>query len=159
MPRRYRLVKYNKSGRYYIQLVVEYRDRQGLWHTKLVKSYGQFSANVQEQGHQDLAELQQLASQDGDPVPIGTVDQTIWASFYRTLENPLRELPVIPLGMLRDLGHLGAWVINMTVGSLASKVNVTQPHMSAQEQAQFAAWLEQKPSQEHAKILAYKWIW
>lgn len=159
MPRRYRLVTYNEGGRQYIQLVLEYRDHQGVWHTKLVKSYGQITAYMQELANRDLAELQRLASQDTDPIPIGTVDQAVWAGFYRTLENPISELPIIPLEVLRDLGHLGAWIINTAVGSLPSKVSVTQPHMSVQEQAQFVTWLQQRPAMEQAIILAYRWMW
>ena len=139
--------------------MVDYRDQQGLWHTKLVKSYGQVATHLQAQAQQDLAELQQLASADGDPVPVGTVDQAIWAGFYQTLQNPVKELPVIPLHVLRDFAHLGAWIIDSMTGNSPQKVSHTQRHMSTQEQAQFVAWLQQKPQAEHAKILAYLWTW
>ena len=159
MPRRYRVVTYSKGGHQYIQLVVEYRDHGGTWHTKLIKSYGQLTLDTRASAQQDLAELQQLASQDNDPVPIGTVDQAIWAGFYQTLENPLKELPVIPLHVLRDFAHLGAWIIDSVTSSLSQKVSHTQLHMSTQGQAQFVAWLRRKPEPEHAKILAYLWTW
>ncbi len=159
MPRRYRIVTYNKDSRQYIQLIMEYRDHQGIWHTKLVKSYGQFSPETQRSAQQDLTEIQQLAIQDNDPIPIGTVDQAIWAGFYRTLENPIGELPLIPLNALRDFAHLGAWIIDSVSGNLPQKVSHTQPHMSAEDQARFVAWLQQKPAAEHARILAYLWTW
>jgi hypothetical protein len=138
---------------------MEYRDHQGMWHTKLVKSYGQFFPETQRLAQQDLAEIQQLASQDDDPIPIGTVDQAIWDGFYRTLENPIRELPVIPLNALRDFAHLGAWIIDSVSGNLPQKVSHTHPHMSPVDQARLVLWIQQKPAAEHAKILAYLWLW
>lgn len=157
MRRRYRLLAFKKGEREYLSLVVEYQDEHGAWHSKVIKSYGQNTARVLDQAQADLDELERLAARETDPIPVGMVDQVIWASFYQTLRNPLAELPLIPLGIARDLSHLAASVINSVSGNLQAQINVTQPSMEPWERQQFLGWLEQQSQDDQRAILAYQW--
>jgi len=157
MRRRYRLLAFRKGEREYLSLVVEYQDEHGAWHSRVVKSYGQNTAAALNQAQTDLDELEHLAARESDPIPVGTVDEVIWASFYQTLQNPLGQLPLIPLGIARDLSHLAASVINSVSGNLQAQINVTQPSMRLRERQQFLDWLEQKSPNEQRAILAYQW--
>jgi len=157
MRRRYRLLAFNKGDREYLSLVVEYQDGHGAWHSKVVKSYGQNTPGVLARAQADLDELERLASNPSDAIPVGTVDEVIWASFYRTLQNPLAELPLIPLGIARDLSHLAASVINSVSGNLQAQIKVTQPSMKPWERQEFLGWLEQQSQDDQRVILAYQW--
>lgn len=157
MRRRYRLLAFNKGRRQYLSLVVEYQDEHGAWHSRVVKSYGQNTPGVLDQAQADLDELERLAARETDPIPVGRVDEVIWASFYQTLQDPLASLPVIPLGIARDLSHLAASVINSVTGNLQAQINVTQPSMKPRERQQFLDWIEQKSPDDQRAILAYQW--
>lgn len=157
MRRRYRLLAFNKSGRQYLSLVVEYQDEHGAWHSRVIKSYGQNTPGVLTQAQTDLEELERLGAKESDPIPVGTVDEVIWASFYQTLQNPLAELPLIPLGIARDLSHLAASVINSVSGNLQAQIKVTQPSMKPWERQEFLGWLKQQSQDDQRVILAYQW--
>lgn len=157
MRRRYRLLAFNKGQRQYLSMVVEYQDEHGAWHSRVVKSYGQNTPRVLDQAQADLDELERLAARETDPIPVGTVDEVIWASFYQTLRNPLAELPLIPLGIARDLSHLAASVINSVSGNLQAQIKVTQPSMEPWERQEFLGWLEQQSQDDQRVILAYQW--
>lgn len=157
MRRRYRLLAFDKGRRQYLGLVVEYRDEYGAWHSRVVKSYGQNSPGVLTRAQTDLYELERLASSETDPIPVGTIDEVIWASFYQTLQDPLAMLPLIPLGIARDLSHLAGSVINSVSGNLQAQIKVTQPSMQPWERQQFLGWLEQQSQDDQRAILAYQW--
>jgi hypothetical protein len=157
MRRRYRLLIFKKNGREYPSLVVEYQDESGAWHSKVVKSYGLSSAQMLVQAQNNLEELERLASSEDNPIPVGTVDEAIWASFYATMKNPLKNLLVIPLGIVSDLSHLAASIIGSVSGNLAAQVDVTQPTMESNEKLQFLQWLSNHLAEEQKAILAYQW--
>ena len=157
MRRRYRLLAFKKGEREYLSLVVEYQDGHGAWHSRVVKSYGQNTPRVLDQAQADLDELERLAARETDPIPVGTVDEVIWASFYQTLQNPLAELPLIPLGIARDLSHLASSVISSVSGNLQAQIRVTQPSMKPRERQKFLGWLEQQPQDDQRAIFAYQW--
>lgn len=157
MRRRYRLLTFKKGGREYLSLVVEYQDEHGAWHSKVVKSYGQNVPAVLARAQADLEELGHFAGGDSDPVPTGTVDEVIWASFYQTVANPLAMLPFIPLGVARDLSHLVASVISSFTGDLEAQVDATQPTMGPWERNQFLSWLGRQSQDDQRAILAYQW--
>jgi len=157
MRRRYRLLAFKKGNRQYLSLVVEYQDEHGAWHSKAVKSYGHNSPRVLTRAEADLDELERLATRETDPIPVGTVDEVIWSSFYQTLQNPLASLPVIPLGIARDLSHLAALVIDSVTGNLQAQIKVTQPCMEPQERRQLLGWLEQQSQDDQRAMLAYQW--
>lgn len=157
MRRRYRILTFRKNDREYLSLVVEYQDEYSTWHSRVIKSYGTSSPETLIQAQNDLDELVQLARSEGDPIPIGTVDEVIWASFYQTLQDPLASLPIIPLGIARDLSHLAASVINSVTGNLQAQINVTQPTMEAGEKQRFLQWLSSHSPEEQRVILAYQW--
>lgn len=157
MRRRYRLLVFKKGGRKYLSLVVEYQDGHRAWHSKVVKSYGKNTPGVLARAQADVDELKRLASKETAPIPVGTVDEVIWASFYQTLQNPLAVLPFIPLGIARDLSHLAASAINSVSGNLQAQIKVTQPSMEPRERQQFLGWLEQQSQHDQRSILAYQW--
>jgi len=155
--RRYRLLIFRKYGREYLSLVVEYQDEHGAWHSKVIKSYGISSPQRIAQAQDNLGELERLASSEDTPIPVGTVDEAIWANFYSTLRNPLRTLPVIPLGIVSDLSHLAASIISSASGDLAAQINATQPTMGPDEKQLFLQWLSSHSQEEQKAILAYQW--
>jgi hypothetical protein len=157
MRRRYRILTFRKSGRAYVSLIVEYQEGSGAWHSRVVKSYGNSSPEVLTQAQNDLEELERLASSEEDPVPVGTVDEVIWASFYQTLKNPLLALPLLPLGIARDFSHLAAAVISSASGDLTAQINVTQPGMAPWERQKFYDWLAGQPPDNQRASLAYQW--
>jgi len=157
MRRRYRILSFIKGDREYVSLVVEYQDGSGAWHSRVVKSYGNSTPEVLIQAQNDLEELERLASNENDPIPIGTVDEAIWASFYQSLENPLVALPLAPLGIVRDLSHLAASIISSASGDLIAQINVTQPSMEPRERQQFLHWLSRYSQENQRAILAYQW--
>lgn len=157
MRRRYRLLAFTKGGRQYLSLVVEYQDEHSAWHSKVVKSYGQNTAPAFAQAQANIDELIRLASGDTDPIPIGTVDEVIWAGFYQALKNPLTSLPFIPFLVGQDLSHLAASVINSVLRNKQAQIEVTQPSMKPAERQQFLSWLEQKAQDDQWAILAYQW--
>ena len=157
MRRRYRLLVFKKGEREYLSLVVEYQDGHGAWHSRVVKSYGQSTLRVLDQAQADLDELERLASIETDPIPVGTVDEVIWSSFYQTLQNPLPMLPFIPLGIARDLSHLASSVISSVSGNLQAQIDITQPSMQPWERQQFLGWLEPQSQDNQRAILAYQW--
>jgi hypothetical protein len=157
MRRRYRLLTFKKDQRQYLSLVVEYQDKYGAWHSKVIKSYGQSSPVALSQGQSDLNELERLASEATNPIPVGTIDEVIWANFYQTLRNPLEMWPFIPLGIARDLSHLAAAVISSISGNLQGQIDATQPSMEPSERQQFLGWLQQHSQDDQRIILAYQW--
>ena len=157
MRRRYRLLTFRKNDREYLSLVAEYQDDNGAWHSRVIKSYGVSISETLIQAQNNLEELGRLARSESDPIPIGTVDEVIWASFYQTLENPLKALPLLPLGIARDLSHLAASVISTASGDLAAQIKVTQPGMETWEKQQFLQWLSSHSPEEQRAILAYQW--
>lgn len=157
MRRRYRILTFRKNDRGYLSLVVEYQDAHGAWHSRVIKSYGISMSERLIQAQNNLEELEGLARSESDPIPIGTVDEVIWASFYQTLENPLKALPLLPLGIARDLSHLAASVISTASGDLAAQIKVTQPGMETWEKQQFLQWLSSHSPEEKRAILAYQW--
>ena len=157
MRRRYRLLTFRKNDREYLSLVVEYQDEYGAWHSRVIKSYGVSTSETLIQAQNNLEELERLARSESDPIPIGTVDEVIWASFYQTLVNPLKALPLLPLGIARDLSHLAASVISTASGNLSTQIDVTQPTMEPRERQQFLQWLSSHSREEQGAILAYQW--
>ena len=157
MRRRYRLLNFRKGGREYLSLVVEYQDEHGAWHSRVIKSYGQNTAVTLGLAQTSLDELVRLASEETDPIPIGTVDEVIWAGFYQALEKPLTSLPFIPFLAGHDLSHLAASVINSVLRNAQAQIEVTQPSMESSERQQFLNWLEQKAQNDQWAILAYQW--
>lgn len=137
--------------------MVEYQDEHGAWHSRVVKSYGISSPQRLTQAQSNLEELERLASSEDTPIPIGTVDEAIWANFYETLRNPLKTLPVIPFGIVSDLSHVAASIISAASGDLAAQINVTQPTMEPDEKQWFLQWLSNHSSEEQREILAYQW--
>jgi len=157
MRRRYRILTFRKIGREYLSLVVEYQDEYGAWHSRVIKSYGISIPETLIQAQNDLDELERLARSESDPIPIGTVDEVIWASFYKTLRNPLMTLPSVPFGIARDLSHLAASIISTASGDLEAQINVTQPTMEPEEKQRFLQWLSSHSPKEQRVILAYQW--
>jgi hypothetical protein len=157
MRRRYRLLTFRKNSRGYLSLIVEYQDGNSTWHSRVVKSYGISTPEMLIQAQNDLGELERLAINESDPVPIGTVNEVIWASFYQTLQNPLASLPLVPLGIARDLSHLAASIITSVSGDLEAQINVTQPTMEPWERQRFSSWLLSQLIEEQRAILAYQW--
>ena len=157
MRRRYRLLSFRKNNRIYLSLVVEYQDEHGAWHSRVIKSYGVSTPEKLIQAQNNLDELESLAENEDEPIPVGTIDEAIWADFYKTLKNPLKSLPVIPFGIVRDLSHLAASVISTASGDLAAQINVTQPSMEPWEKEQFFEWLSGHSREEQSAILAYQW--
>jgi len=157
MRRRYRLLTFQKGSGQYLSLVVEWQDVHGAWHSKTVNSYGLATQEAMAQAQADLQDLERLASDATAPVPIGTINDAIWAGFLSAAGNPLVGLTLGPLLAIRDLIHLGSYLISNTSGNLAQKVNVTQPNMPAPERAQFIQWLQQFSGGDQALILAYQW--
>ena len=157
MNRRYRLLIFKKYDREYLSLVVEYQDEHGAWHSKVVKSYGISSPQRLAQAQNNLEELERLTSGEDAPIPIGTVDEAIWANFYETMRNPLKTLPVIPFGIVSDLSHLAASIISTASGDLNAQIDVTQPTMESDEKQWFLQWLSSHSQEEQREILAYQW--
>ncbi len=157
MRRRYRILTFKKYAGEYLSLVVEYQDEHGAWHSRTVKSYGISNPQKLGQAQNNLEELARLASSEDTPIPIGTVDEAIWANFYETLRNPLKTFPVIPFGIVRDLSHMAASIISAASGDLASQINATQPTMEPDERQGFLQWLSGHSLEEQRIILAYQW--
>lgn len=157
MRRRYRILTFRKSGRVYVSLVVEYQDESGAWHSRVVKSYGNSTPEVLIQAQSDLEEIERLASSEDDPIPVGTVDEVIWSSFYQTLKTPLLSLPLLPFGIARDFSHLAASVISSASGDLTAQIIVTQPSMAPWERQQFFDWLAGRSPDDQRASLAYQW--
>jgi hypothetical protein len=151
------MLTFRKNDREYLSLVVEYQDEYSAWHSRVIKSYGTSSPEALIQAQNDLDELVRLARSEGDPIPIGTVDGVIWASFYQTLQNPLVALPLVPFGIARDLSHLAASIISTALGNLEAQINVTQPTMEDSEKQRFLQWLSSHSPEEQRVILAYQW--
>jgi hypothetical protein len=157
MRRRYRLLTFKKNSRGYLSLVVEYQDEYSTWHSRVIKSYGISTPEILIQAQNNLGELERFAITESAPIPIGTVNEVIWASFYQTLQNPLTNLPLVPLGVARDLGHLAASIITSVSGDLEAQIKVTQPTMEPWERQQFSNWLLSHLTEEQRAILAYQW--
>jgi len=157
MRRRYRILTFKKYSREYLSLVVEYQDEHNAWHSRVVKSYGISTPQRLVQAQNNLEELEQLARGENDPIPVGTVDEVIWANFYETVRNPLKTLPVIPFGIVNDLSHLAASIISTALGDLAAQISVTQPTMEPDEKQWFLQWLYNHSPEEQKEILAYQW--
>lgn len=157
MRRRYRVLTFNKASGQYLSLGVEWQDTHGAWHTKVVRSYGSSTPTTISQVQGDLAELQRLASNPSDPIPLDTINDTVWAGFAQSIQNPLAALPFTPLLIARDLAHLASYVIAHTSGDVTQMATVTQPKMPAAEQVRFVQWLSGHSSNDQASILAYQW--
>ena len=156
MRRRYRILTFRKYNRAYLSLVVEYQD-ESTWHSRVIKSYGISTPEMLIQAQNNLLELERLAQDESDPIPTGIVDEAIWASFYETLRHPLINLPLVPLGIARDLSHLAASIISTATGDLAAQINATQPTMEPDEKQWFLQWLSSHTPEEQREILAYQW--
>jgi len=157
MHRRYRILTFKKYAGEYLSLVVEYQDEHGAWHSRVVKSYGISTPQTLAQAQSNLEELERLGSSEDAPIPIGSVDEAIWANFYQTLRNPLKTLLVIPFGIVSDLSHLVASIISDASGDLAGQIDATQPTMEPREKQRFLQWLSSHSAEEQKGILAYQW--
>lgn len=156
MRRRYRLLTFKKSQSY-LNLRVEWQNRQGSWVGTGVRSYGVDTPVTRAQANEDVQELQRLAGDDLDPLPTGTLSDAVWAGLATAIQDPASAFPFGPLLAARDLIHLGALVIAQGSGNLAQKVEVTQPGMPSSERASFMAWLASHSPSDQAAILAYQW--
>lgn len=164
MPNRhYRVIRYGKGNAQYLQLIVQFPDRPGVWHTNAVRSYGQATPQAEAQAQSDLSELQSYASDPSAPMPAGVVDDVIWRNFQRYSQTGLPS-PFNPAGVLEalqgaagDLAHLAGWVISDAVGDIATKVSITQPDMDESERQRFIQWLGGFPPDVQRRLLAYQW--
>jgi hypothetical protein len=157
MRRRYKVLVFSKSSGRYVSLVVEWQDEHRAWHSKTIKSYGPATQQAMTQAQADLQDLERLASDVAAPVPVDTINDAIWAGFISATNNPLVGLAFGPLLAVRDLIHLGSYLISNASVNLEQKVNITQPSMPASERVQFIQWLQQFSSEDQALILVYQW--
>ena len=157
MRRRFRLLRFKKSTGDYLSLVVEWQDAQGTSRSKVVRSYGADTAWSSSQAQADLEELQRLAGGEEAPIPVGTLNDAVWAGFQQTLEDPIAALPSLPLLAARDLIHLGSYVLAQASGNLEQKVLATQPEMPARERRRLVTWLGALSEQDRGLALAYRW--
>ncbi len=98
-----------------------------------MRSYGADTAWSRAQAQADLEELQRLAGGEEAPIPVGTLNDAVWAGFQQTPQDPIAALPSLPLLAARDLIHLGGYVLAQASGDLEQKVLATQPEMPAVE--------------------------
>jgi len=155
LRRRYRLLSFKKGP--WLSLVAEWHDATGTGRSKVVRSYGADTAWSRAQAQADLAELQRLAGGEEAPIPVGTLNDAVWAGFQQTLEDPIAALPSLPLLAARDLIHLGGYVLAQASGDLEQKVLATQPEMPAQERRRLVTRLGALSEQDRGLALAYRW--
>ena len=155
MRRKYRLLSFKKGP--WLSLVTEWQDATGAWRSKVVRSYGADTASSRAQAQADLEELQRLAGAEDAPIPVGTLNDAIWSGFQQTLEDPVASIPSVPILALRDLIHLGGYVLAQASGDLEQKVLVTQPEMPARERRRLVTWLGKQSDEDRALALAYQW--
>ena len=148
---------FNKGSVQYLSLKVEWQDRHGAWHGKIVRSYGIGTPESRGQADADLGELQRLAPDPSAPIPIGTLSDSIWSGLRQALGDPAGTFLFGPLLAARDLAHLGAYIIAEATGSISQKVGATQPHMGHAERQRFIQWLSRFSGQDCASILAFQW--
>ena len=157
MRRRYKLLVFRKASGQYISLVVEWQDNNRAWHSRTVRSDGVTTQQARTQAQADLQELEQIAGDATAPIPVGTIGDAVWAGFVGGLNDPLLGLTLGPVLAVRDLTHLGSYLISMASENLERKVSVTQPDMPANERTQFTQWLRQHSNEDQALVLAYQW--
>lgn len=154
--RRFRLVSFKKPYGEYVSLLSEWKDEQGVWRSKSVRSYSPpLSPQVMAQARNDLDELRRLAGAETAPIPVGVLSEALWAGLRQMLAP--RPLPAIPLSAARDLAHIAGYVAAHMLGDLSGKVAATQPEMSAPERQIFMTWLEGLSEEDQACALAYQW--
>jgi hypothetical protein len=157
------VTQYEKGSARYIQLVVQYPDRPGSWHTNGIRSYGLVGADAEAQAQSDQKELQQYASDSSAPVPVGMVDEVVWRNFQRlsqsgppSIFDPNGVAEALR-GAASDLAHFVGWAISDAVGDPVTKVNISQPDMSDADKRRFIQWLGGFPPDAQRRLLAYRW--
>lgn len=164
MPNRhYRAVQYMKGGAKYLQLIVQYPDPPGTWHTGAIRSYGQVTAETEAQAQSDLVELQQYAADPDAPIPVGIIDEDVWRNFQTlsqtgppSIFDPKGVIDAL-LGGVSDLAHFLGWAISDAVGDIVTKVNISQADMNDTDKQRFILWLGCFPLEAQRKLLAYRW--
>jgi hypothetical protein len=158
MRRRFRVLRFKRGDNEYLSLAAEWQDAHDAWRSRVVRSYGApVTAETRAQAEADRQELQRLAGDEQAPIPIGTLNDAVWAGLRETLTNPMASLPALPFLAARDLAHLGGYVLAQVSGNLAQKVTATQPQMPAEERDQVVAWLVSLSPEDQALALAYQW--
>lgn len=157
------MIQYAKGGFRYIQLVVQYPDPPGTWHTSGIRSYGQVGSEAEAQAQSDLNELQKYASDANAPVPMGMVDEVVWRNFQRlsqtgppSIFDPNGVAEALR-GAANDLAHFVGWAISDAVGDVVTKVNISQPDMNEADKQHFIQWLNGFPPDAQRRLLAYRW--
>jgi hypothetical protein len=158
MRRNFRVLTFKRATGQYLSLVVEWQEGPSNWRSRVVRSYGApVTAETRAQAEADRQELQRLAGDEKAPIPIGTLNDAVWAGLRETLANPMASLPALPFLAVRDLAHLGGYVLAQLSGGLEQKVAATQPQMPAEERDQVVAWLASLSPEDQALALAYQW--
>ena len=161
MWRNYRVAVSSSRGKQWLQIIVDFLDNQGRQRSRTVKSYGQLTAGNFKLAGEWVTLLKQVASQDSDPIPIGTTDEALWEGFYRGLNGFPWTLAVAPLLALRDMLDVAGYAIESSLGNIDALVERTQRHMSPTDKQRFISWLgaTQLNKREGVAVLNFKWWW
>jgi hypothetical protein len=161
MWRNYRVAVSSSREKQWLQIIVDFLDSQGRQRSRTVKSYGQFTPGNFKLASEWVGLLKQVASQDSDPIPIGTTDEALWEGFYQGINGFPWTLAVAPLLALRDILDIGGYAVDSSLGNIDALVERTQRHMSPTEKQRFISWLQgtQLNKRECIAVLNFKWWW
>jgi len=161
MWRNYRVSISSSRGKQWLQIIIDFLDNEGRQRSRTLKSYGQFTEGKFKLATEWVGLLERFATQDTDPIAIGTTDEALWEGFYKGAKGFPWTLPIAPLLALRDILDIGGYAIESSLGNINALVQRTQRHMSVMERQRFISWMQGKQlgKQQSLALLNFKWWW